>query len=80
MSTIRTLTRGCEKDCSISDLGSETTLIGWTPSYDKNGRRQGFDPNTHTAHYRCSTCGASWKVKTGGGRAKPEIVKTYQRI
>lgn len=51
----------CEReDCRILNLGSSTTLLGWTPVYDKYGNDISVNPNKTTTHYRCSVCGRDW--------------------
>lgn len=45
-----------------------TTCMGWTPTYDKHGRRvDSGGPNTTTWNYRCSKCGTSWTVSERRG-------------
>lgn len=76
---IANLTKDCSReDCRVSCSGQSTTLMGWTQSYDKKGKPIGRDPNTTTAHYRCSTCGVAWKVQERDGE-KPAIT-TYQAL
>jgi hypothetical protein len=61
---IKELTEACEeKDCRIEDLGSTRTLLGWYPTYDRDGYLVSSDPNTTTTHYKCSVCGMSWRVR-----------------
>lgn len=55
----------CEReDCRIQCLGSMTTCLGWTPTYDKYGDAIGKDPNKTTSHYRCTVCSKDWWVET----------------
>ena len=67
MNTIQKLTKNCSReDCKIVIGRQAMTLIGWFPTYDKNGNVQGKDPNTTTSEYSCSTCGKKWRVRSGG--------------
>jgi hypothetical protein len=43
----------------VSVGGSTTTLMGFTPFYDEDGRYHSHDPNTKTTYYSCSN-GHSW--------------------
>jgi len=71
---IAKLTKDCPReDCQIEYLGSSTTLLGWSQTYDKHGNPQGRDPNTDTSSYVCHKCGVSWRVRTGGWLDKDEI-------
>jgi transposase-like protein len=74
MNTIQKLTEHCPReDCSILDHGSITTLIAWSPSYDKNGNIQGTNPNTVITRYECRMCGKQWQVSTGGRRKEEQV-------
>ena len=64
--TIHKFTKGCDKNCAIQQTRSYTTLIGWTPTYDKWGTVTTKDPNTTTSEYKCLTCGKTWKHRFGG--------------
>lgn len=75
MNVIKTITQGCDGRCSIVQGHSSSTLMGWSQSYDKNGKPQGRDPNTTTTHYHCATCRVRWEIKSGGFRPKVEIVR-----
>jgi hypothetical protein len=71
---IQEMTKTCQReDCSIISHGSITTLIAWTPSYDKNGNLQGEDPNDVISRYECRTCGKQWQIASGGGRTQDHI-------
>ena len=51
----------CESEsCRIQVLGQMTTLLGWTPVYDKYGKSHGSDPNKTTTQYKCLTCNKEW--------------------
>lgn len=60
MNTIQKITQNCENDCQIKDEGSVTTLVAWSPTYDKNGNYTSKNPNTITSNFRCLTCGKRW--------------------
>lgn len=51
------------EDCIIEDLGSRTTLLGWTPTYNKQGQLLNSDPNITTTYYRCIICKSNWQTK-----------------
>lgn len=73
MNLIPELTKNCQReDCSI--VGGScgvSTLVAWTPTYDKHGNRTDRgDPNTFTTTYKCVTCGASWSATTQYGETK----------
>ncbi len=56
----------CEEEGAESQvfpLGHSSTLLGFYPSFDKDGVRHSHDPNATTASYRCSN-GHIWNVKT----------------
>ena len=55
--------------CKEAGLKSEvypgagrTTLMGWQPYYDEEGKYHSHDPNTTTIHFQCSN-GHSWIEK-----------------
>ena len=57
------VTEWCPNDsCAIQYMGSSTTLVAWSPTYDKWGNATSEDPNTHTSVYRCNTCDARWTI------------------
>jgi hypothetical protein len=49
---------------SIHELGSMTTLMGVSRSWDEDGNERLHDPNVTTTHYRCSN-GHEWEDKVG---------------
>jgi hypothetical protein len=54
----------CEKEgerSCVYDLGGRTTLMGWMPFYDEDGRYHSHDLNETTHSYRCSR-GHYWEV------------------
>ncbi len=51
------------RHCEIRDLGSSTTLMGWTPVFDGDGNLLNMDPNTVTTMFSCNTCGKKWVRK-----------------
>jgi hypothetical protein len=57
----------CKKECSFSGSGSMTTLMGYTPTWDKHGNMTSRDPNITTSEIRCSTCGKRWLSRTQYG-------------
>lgn len=67
------LTKDCPRnDCRLTVGMSSTTLLGWSPVYDKHGDRIDSDPNWTTVEYRCARCKVAWKVRTREG-SEPEI-------
>jgi hypothetical protein len=55
----------CDReDCRIERGISTTTLMGWTPTYDKYGNQLNRDPNKTTTQMRCTACGKSWMETT----------------
>ena len=63
------LTKDCAReDCSVAASGCTRTLLGWTPTFDKQGRFTNRDPNTTTTHYRCAVCDRTWKVASQDGQ------------
>lgn len=68
MNQIASLTKDCEReDCRVAYHGSSMTLLGWTQSYDKQGRPVARDPNTTTSAYSCGVCGKRWTIKSRAG-------------
>jgi hypothetical protein len=62
------LTVDCPRtDCALHHLGTSSTCMGWSQTYDRDGNSIGRDPNTLTSAYRCATCGARWQVTDQGG-------------
>lgn len=72
MSIIPQLTQDCPReDCAIQDRGSTSTLLAWSPTYDKNGNRiDKGDPNTRTTKYIRRSCYREWYVSTQYGESK----------
>lgn len=71
------LTKDCPReDCCVAHTGSSTTLMGWSPTYDKRGNQQGRDPNIITSSYVCHTCGLSWRVKSQDGRE--DVIQRFE--
>lgn len=57
--------RKTEDKCRIRVDGESSTLIGWTPEYDRSGKLLNKDPNIHMGHFSCSVCKMAWTVKKG---------------
>lgn len=55
-------------DCAFSGGGMCTTLLGWTPVYDRAGKLLNADPNTITRTVSCHTCRRQWLTRTRGGK------------
>ena len=56
-------------DCKVKNFQSEihitgcsTTLLAWSPYYDKDGKQHLHDPNVLTINYKCSK-GHTWNEK-----------------
>jgi hypothetical protein len=69
MNYIAECTKNCPReDCSItcSITGGDmwfSTLMGWIPTYDKNGNRTDpGDPNIRSTEVRCSVCEKHWRI------------------
>ncbi len=62
MNIIREATKTCERtDCSLTESGGVSTCMGFTPTYDKDGKRTDRgDPNITSWSIRCSTCKREW--------------------
>lgn len=53
--------RKTPKECRFADLGGTTTLMGWTPVYDRAGDRIDHgDPNKTTITFKCLVCGLTY--------------------
>jgi hypothetical protein len=77
MNSIRKMTADCPReDCALQPGISTQTLMGWTPSYDKHGRRTDRgDPNIISTHWRCTACGREWIESTQRGAITIHISK-----
>ena len=67
----------CEKEGEKSKVysqGGSSTLLGYSPFYDEEGRYHNHDPNRTTAYYECSrghrwsaiidnSCWCGWSTK-----------------
>ena len=49
---------------SFHSFGGTSTLMGWTPKYDKQGRPLNANPNTKEEAFKCSVCGAEARKRT----------------
>ncbi len=58
----------CDKECQFQEGPSYRTAMGWTPTYDKEGRLLNSDPNITTTDVRCTTCGKEWKASRQHGK------------
>ncbi len=69
MNLIQGATKDCNRsDCNITERSGVSTLVAWTPTYDKLGNRTDRgDPNSYTSELRCSKCGQQWSVVTRFG-------------
>lgn len=51
---------------SFRSGGVTSTLLGWTPEYNSEGKQINVDPNCHTEHYICNECGQEYtKIRRG---------------
>ena len=68
---VAAITKDCNrKDCLISFGAGMSTLLAWSPAYDRVGNRtDNGDPNTHTQDAHCSTCHRRWTIKTQFGKS-----------
>lgn len=46
----------CKKDCRFIDQPGMTTLLGYTPIYNKEGEVDNKNPNERTGQYSCIKC------------------------
>lgn len=60
----------CDKECRFRTGMSTSTLLGWTPVYDKNGRLVNKNPNTTKTDVMCGTCGKQWLAVTQYGETE----------
>ena len=68
MSIIEQVTKDCQReDCRIVLGGGSSTLLAWTPTFDRHGKQIGSDPNIHTQDVYCRTCRRRWITKTRSG-------------
>jgi hypothetical protein len=65
----------CEKDCRFTYEGESTTLLGWTPVYDKTGVQRNENPNIRKQTIDCLTCNKRWCFETQYGQTKIEASK-----
>ena len=64
---IQTVTRLCESEkCMISARIGETTCMGSSSYYDKDGILQIDDPNRFTVELCCGECWKGWLVDNQG--------------
>lgn len=49
------------KTSQVQSLGGSTTLMGWKPYYDEQGKFHNHNPNTERMVYRCSN-GHTWDI------------------
>jgi hypothetical protein len=65
MHVVQEVTKDCQSDACRIEFGAGTsTLVGWTPIYDKSGNRVNEDPNAFVQEVSCQTCGKKWSVST----------------
>ena len=67
MNDERVICPECEKGgqrSRVTDDGMSTTLMGFHPYHDEDGRRHVHDPNRKRHHYACSR-GHRWEVIDG---------------
>lgn len=69
MNAFQKATADCDRpDCKLVDRGGVSTLMAWTPTYDKNGNRTDRgDPNIRHSTIQCLTCNREWDAKTQYG-------------
>lgn len=69
---IEKMTKDCQReDCSLTDHGTTSTCMGFTPTYDKRGNRSDAgDPNITTTEWRCSKCPKRWVARTQYGKTE----------
>lgn len=76
MTVIEQVTKDCQRDdCRIAMGGGTSTLMGWTPTYDRHGKQIGSDPNTHTQEVSCLTCRRQWIATTRSGETSIKELK-----
>ena len=69
--TLEQMTSDCLNDfCQISFGPGTSTLIGWSPSYDKKGRITSNNPNRTTTPAWCNKCGRRWSITSANGQSE----------
>ena len=53
----------CDKECVFTKSESVSTLVSYTPMYDKHGNNINPDRNTTYYNVRCLTCKKLWSVE-----------------
>ena len=78
MNSIQSATKDCPRnDCSMTESGRVSTSMGYTPTYDKGGRRTDRgDPNIRSWNIRCSTCGNIWDCTEQYGQTTISLRKS----
>lgn len=64
--------KNCEGNCRYTIESETTTLVAYTPVYDKNGNPVNPDPNTIYGKMFCSTCNRLWSYKKQYGKCSFE--------
>lgn len=70
----------CDKPTPRGDTGfSTSTCMGFSRSYDKNGKDISINPNISTHSYNCHECGNQFTVKTQFGKSEyvDHLKQTY---
>jgi hypothetical protein len=58
----------CKVGTQRENLGSMSTLMGWTTMVDEFGETINNDPNTITTAYRCMDCKTAFQTKSKYGK------------
>lgn len=60
--------KDCQGNCRYTIESETTTLVAYTPVYDKNGDNINPDPNNISGKMFCSTCNRLWSYKKQYGK------------
>lgn len=55
-------------ECSFLHGSTCSTLLGWTPEYNRKGELLNSDPNTRSTRISCRKCGNTWIKTTQHGK------------
>ena len=65
---IKAVTECCDLDCRVKIGSSSTTLMGWYPTYDKDGNQVTENPNKRSTYVTCRVCDKEWTVSEQYGQ------------
>lgn len=75
MNIFQEFSADCQRDdCRIQNKGGTSTLLGWSPAFDRNGNQVAQDPNRYVTVFQCATCGKVCHHVTVNGDSSMEPV------